>query len=198
MEALQEMGSLTYVLLFGLAFLETMFFLTPFLPGPSLLFAAGTVAARPGGPLDVAVLFLIFAAGGILGDSLNYALGRGFGPRVARFLRRDAAKEPHPGLAKAEEFFETHGGKTIVMARFVPGVRTLVPLVAGWKRMDFARFIGFNALGGALCVATFLYAGYFFGGVPAVRANFPLVILGIALVSLAPAIVEWVRFGRNA
>lgn len=197
MDALRELGPWTYGFLLVLAFAETMFFLAPFLPGPSLLFAAGAIAGRPGAPLDVAVLYVVFTAGGILGDIANYALGRAFGPKVARLLRKGEAKTPHPQVVRAERFFEHHGGKTILMARFVPGVRSLVPVVAGWKRMFFARFLAFNAMGGFLCVAVFLFAGFYFGGVPAIRGNFPLVIVGIAAVSMAPAILEWMRFGRG-
>lgn len=196
MDAIRELGPLTYAFLFLLAFAETILILTPFLPGPSLLFAAGAIAARPGAPLDVVILFFLFVAGGVLGDAVNFALGRAFGLRIAAHLRGKSAT-PHEGLAQAKEFFEKHSGKTIVMARLVPGLRTLTPIVAGGSLIRFRRFAAFNLAGGFLAVAVFLFAGYFFGSTPLVRNHFALVIVGIAVISVLPAAIEWMRFRRE-
>lgn len=168
--------------------------MTPFLPGPSLLFASGALAARPGTGVDVGLLYLIFTAGGILGDLVNYLVGRAFGRRMTGFFGKRFEKGANDNVERTERFFNYHGGKTIVLARLIPGIRTLVPLVAGWRHFDMRRFLIFNSAGGLLAVGIFLFAGYFFGGIPAIRKNFALVIVVIGVLSVIPAILEWRRF----
>ncbi len=189
-----EHGAWTYVILFLIIFAETGFVLTPFLPGDSLLFAAGAIAGR--GTLDVLLLFAILAAAAIAGDTVNYAVGRYLGPRIlrsesARFLNRRH-------LARTEAFFQRWGGKTIIIARFVPIVRTFAPFVAGVGSMSYPRFVLFNVAGGILWVSICLFAGYFFGGLPFVKNNFSLVVIAIIVISLLPILFEYVRHRRAA
>lgn len=183
-----QYGALTYGLLFLIVFCETGLVVTPFLPGDSLLFAAGAFAAR--GAFQPAFLFLLLAAAAVLGDTVNYAIGHVIGPRVFqsryRFLNREH-------LLKAERFYEKYGGKTIILARFMPIIRTLAPFVAGVGKMDYPRFLAFNMIGGVAWVALFLFGGYFFGNIPAVEKNFSLVILVIIVLSVLPAIVEFMK-----
>ena len=183
-------GTWVYGLLFAIIFAETGLVVTPFLPGDSLLFAAGALAAT--GALDVRWLFLLLAGAAILGNTVNYSVGHYIGPRVFR------ADETHPllnrqHLDRAHAFFEKYGGMAVVLTRFVPIIRTFVPFVAGAGAMRYSAFALFNVFGGALWVAVCLGAGYAFGNVPVVKNNFSLVALGIVAVSLIPMLVEWVR-----
>jgi membrane-associated protein len=194
-ELLGRCGGWTYLVLFGIIFAETGLVVTPFLPGDSLLFAAGTLAARVEG-LSVGVLFVILSAAAILGDTVNYAIGNLFGKRLlARKSRLIDARH----VERTHAFFEKYGGKTIVLARFVPIVRTFAPFVAGLGAMTYPRFLFFNVTGGLAWVAICLFAGYFFGRIPAVQEHFELVVLGIILVSVIPAAIEVVkaRAGRT-
>ena len=188
-----EFGPWTYVLLFFIVFAETGLVVTPFLPGDSLLFAAGAFAAQ--GALSVPVLFVLLAVAAILGDTVNYAVGAFLGPRVfrenVRFLRRDY-------LLRAERFYEVHGGKTIILARFIPIIRTFAPFVAGVGSMQYVRFLCYNVVGGFLWVGLFVFGGYFFGALPVVQENFEFVILGIIGVSLIPPVLEWWRHRGGA
>ena len=191
---LGDFGEWTYLILFGLAFCETIPFLTPFLPGYSMLFAAGAIAGRPEAPLNISLLFLGFLAAGSLGDCVNYLVGRHAGPKIVRSFRSPKMKAR---IARTEDFFDRHSGKTVILARFVPVVRTLAPLVAGLRRMPFRRFLRLNLFGGSLCVGLYLFGGYFFGSVPAVRANFWLVLVSIVIVSILPGLIEIIRYRRR-
>lgn len=187
-------GTWIYGLLFAIIFAETGLVVTPFLPGDSLLFAAGALAAT--GALDIRWLFLLLAGAAILGNTVNYSIGHFIGPRVF------SADENHPllnrqHLDRAHAFFEKYGGMAVVLTRFVPIIRTFVPFVAGAGAMRYSAFALFNVFGGALWVGVCLGAGYAFGNVPIVKNNFSLVALGIVAVSLIPMVVEWVRHKRK-
>ena len=192
-EMLETYGAWTYAILFVVVFLETGLVATPFLPGDSLLFAAGAFAAI--GSLDLPILLVLLSVAAIAGDSLNYWIGRRVGPRVftdrVRWLKREH-------LLRTQEFYERHGGKTIVIARFVPIVRTFAPFVAGIGTMPYRRFFAYNVIGGLLWVGLLVPAGYFFGNLPVVRDNFSIVVLAIIGVSLLPLVIEYVRQKRAA
>ena len=183
---IQEYGAWTYLLLGLIIFCETGLVITPFLPGDSLLFAAGAFAAA--GSLSLAWLFLLLTAAAILGDTVNYWVGHFFGRRLLAARRFRVVKPEH--LAKTHEFFEKYGGKTIILARFVPIVRTVAPFVAGMGSMSYGRFMSYNVFGGVLWVGLCTLAGYFFGNLPVVQSNFSLVILAIIGLSLLPAVWE--------
>jgi len=186
-------GTGTYVLLGLIIFCETGLVVTPFLPGDSLLFAAGAIAAL--GPLDPAVLVALLAGAAVAGDNCNYWIGRWVGPRAfsgkVRFLNREYLDRTHA-------FYEKHGGKTVVLARFAPILRTFAPFVAGVGAMHYPRFLRFSITGSLLWVSLFVLGGYFFGNLPVVRENFSLVILAIIAISLMPAAVEAFRAWRRA
>ena len=190
-EIIGQYGALTYLILFLIVFAETGLVVTPILPGDSLLFAAGTFAAL--GSLDPFVLTGLLIVAAVVGDGVNYWIGHWVGPRAfsgkVRWLREDYLK-------RTEAFYERHGGKTIIMARFVPIVRTFAPFVAGVGRMHYGRFLAFNVVGAVLWVSICVTAGYFFGNLPFVRDNFSLVVLGIIGVSMIPLFVEWIRHRR--
>ena len=188
-----EHGRWIYALLFLIIFCETGLVVTPFLPGDSLLFVAGALAGA--GALDIDVMVIVLVVAAILGDSLNFGIGRWVGPRVFRF--EDSWLFRRRYLDAANAFYQRHGGKTIVIARFVPIVRTYAPFVAGAAGMDYRRFLGFNVIGAVLWIALLSYAGYFFGGLTVVKNNLTLVILGIIALSLMPAVIEYLR-GRRA
>lgn len=190
-ELIQNYGVWTYLILFLIVFCETGLVVTPLLPGDSLLFAAGALAALEGSPLNVGLLFVLLSVAAIVGDTVNYWIGHRVGPKVfhrknVRFLKKEYLDRTH-------EFYEKYGGKTIIIARFVPIVRTFAPFVAGVGSMSYGRFIIYNVVGGILWVAVCLFAGYLFGNIPAVKQNFSLVILGIVFVSILPGLVEFVR-----
>lgn len=182
---IEKFGAWTYFLLFLVIFMETGFVVTPFLPGDSLLFAAGAFAAL--GSLNIAGLLLLLAVAAILGDTVNYWIGHFVGPKVfhenIRFVKREHLERTH-------EFYEKHGGKTIVLARFMPIIRTFAPFVAGIGRMTYGRFITYNVIGGIAWVSLFTLVGFFFGNLPVVKDNFTLVILAIIALSLLPALFE--------
>lgn len=193
-DLLRDFGDWTYLVLFGLAFCETILLLTAFLPGYSMLFAAGALAGRPEAPLNVYLLFFGFLLAGSLGDIVNYMVGRNAGPMFLRVIRSPKMKAR---IERAEDFFDRHSSKTVILARFVPVVRTVAPLVAGLRRMSFRRFVALNLFGGALCVGLYLFGGYFFGSVPVVRANFWIVLVSIVIVSILPGLIEVLRFRRR-
>ena len=193
LELAREYGPWIYGILFLIVFLETGVVVTPFLPGDSLLFVAGTLAAT--GELDIRLLVLLLIAAAILGDSLNYAIGRFLGPRVFRFEDSRFFKKAY--IERTHAFFDRHGGKTIVIARFIPIIRTYAPFIAGIGHMPYGRFIAFNVGGAVLWVASLAYAGYFFGNLPIVRNNLTVVILGIIVLSILPGIVEFIRARRE-
>ncbi|MFN2105702.1 MAG: DedA family protein [Candidatus Promineifilaceae bacterium] len=187
-QIIQNFGIWTYLILFVVIFAETGLVVTPFLPGDSLLFAAGTFAAL--GSLNVFVLWLVMFAAAVLGDTVNYWVGNKIGPRVFeqdyRFLKREY-------LEQTQQFYEKHGGKTIILARFVPIVRTFAPFVAGVGTMHYTRFLMFNVIGAFLWTSLFVFMGYFFGNIPFVKANFELAIVGIIAISVVPMIYEWLK-----
>ena len=181
----------TYAILFLIIFCETGLVVTPFLPGDSLLFVAGAIAALPEMPLDVHLLVLIVFAAAFLGDSCNHAIGHFFGEKL--FSNPDSRIFKRSYLDKTHEFYRKYGGKTIVIARFVPIVRTFAPFVAGMGKMHYTWFLTYNALGGALWVAIFCYTGYLFGDQPFVQDNLKLLIVAIIVISVLPAVFEVLR-----
>lgn len=179
-----------YVLLFAVIFAETGLVVMPFLPGDSLLFALGALTAVDAAYLDITILLLALNVAAILGDAANYAIGRSIGPRVFREGRRYLKKEH---LDKAHAFYEKHGGKAIIIARFAPILRTFAPFVAGVAQMSYRHFAVYNVIGGVLWVSSFLLAGRFFGNLPQVKSNFHIVILVIIVLSLMPVFIEYLR-----
>ena len=187
-------GAWVYAILFLIVFCETGLVVTPFLPGDSLLFVAGTVAAAGGMDIHLLVVLLIIAA--VLGDAVNYAFGHYLGPRVFRSQESRWLNPRH--LERAHAFYERHGGKTIIIARFVPIIRTYAPFVAGAASMSYPKFALYNVSGAVLWVVSLGYAGYFFGNIPAIKDNLTLVIIGIVILSILPGVIEiWRHRGRT-
>jgi membrane-associated protein len=190
---IQNYGVWTYGLLFLIIFLETGLVVTPFLPGDSLIFAAGTFAGL--GSLNVVLLFFLLSAAAIIGDTVNYWIGHYVGPRAfngeIRFLKKEYLDRTH-------EFYERHGGKTIILARFIPIIRTFAPFVAGIGAMTYGHFIAYNVIGGILWVALFVFGGYFFGNLKFVQDNFSLVVLAIIFISVLPGVVEFLKERRRS
>jgi membrane-associated protein len=185
---IQDFGVWTYFLLFLVVFLETGLVITPFLPGDSLLFTAGTFAGM--GVLNVWVLFISLSLAAVLGDTVNYWIGHYIGPRAfsgdIRFLKREYLDRTH-------DFYERHGGKTIILARFIPIIRTFAPFVAGIGAMSYSHFLTYNVVGGVLWVGLFVFGGYFFGNLPFVQNNFTYVVLAIIFISVLPGVIEFIR-----
>ncbi|MCX7084992.1 MAG: DedA family protein [Methylococcales bacterium] len=188
-DIIQNYGTVTYALLFLIVFCETGLVVLPFLPGDSLLFAAGTFAAK--GDLGFGILFASLAMAAVVGDALNYEIGRRLGPKIANHEKLKFINQAH--LDKTQHFYDKYGAKTIIIARFVPVVRTFAPFVAGIGSMTYQRFLQFNAVGALAWVAICLAGGYLFGNLPVVKNNFSVVILGIVIVSILPAVIEIVR-----
>ena len=186
-------GSWTYGILFLVIFMETGLVVTPFLPGDSLLFAAGTFAAL--GSLNPVILFVLLASAAIIGDTVNYSIGAFIGPRAfsgnIRFLKQEHLDRTH-------EFYEKHGGKTIILARFIPIIRTFAPFVAGVGSMTYSHFILYNVVGGLSWVAIFVFGGFYFGNLPVVRNHFELVIVTIIAISLLPPVYEYFKARRES
>ena len=191
---LENVGLWSYLLFFAIIFAETGLVVTPFLPGDSLVFTLGTLAAT--GSLNIGWLFVILSVAAILGDSANYAVGKYFGSIIlnkkqgAWFLKKEHLDRTH-------RFYEKYGSKTIVLARFVPIVRTFAPFVAGVGRMSYSRFLTYNMAGGLLWIALFVFGGYFFGNIPIIKKNFGLVIIAIIIISMLPAVIEILRERRR-
>jgi membrane-associated protein len=190
-DIITQYGTWTYAMLFFVIFMETGFVVTPFLPGDSLLFAAGTFAAI--GSMNIYLLLGLLMVAAILGDTVNYSIGHYLGERAynIKWLKKEYFDRTHA-------FFEKHGGKTIFLARFVPIVRTFAPFVAGIGNMPYSYFITYNFVGGITWVLLFTFAGFFFGNIPFVRKNFEFVIIAIILISLVPMFVEWLKARRAA
>lgn len=190
----QSIGIWSYLVLFVVIFIETGVVIMPFLPGDSLLFAAGAVAAHEDSGLSVVLLHIILAAAAVLGDTANYWIGHFVGPKVFTTGSRWFKKEH---LDRTHAFYQKHGGKTIFLARFVPIIRTFAPFVAGIGKMSYGYFISYNVFGGIVWTGIFLWGGYFFGGLPIIKENFSIVIIAIILISLVPAVVEYLK-GKSA
>jgi membrane-associated protein len=186
-----DYGAWTYGLLFVIVFCETGLVFTPILPGDSLLFAAGAMAAKPELGLNIWFLCGLLFGAAVLGDTVNYHVGRYLGPRILSGKLSRWLNPKH--LERTHQFFETYGGKTIVLARFVPIVRTFAPFVAGIGQMDYRKFLLYNVAGGALWVLSMTLAGYWFGSWPIVEKNFEIVVLAIIFISILPAIIEYAR-----
>jgi membrane-associated protein len=189
---IQGFGPWTYAILFLILFLETGVVITPYLPGDSLIFAIGALTAI--GAFSLPLIFITLAAAAIMGDSLNYAIGHYIGSKVYKKNYKWLNKR---ALERTQEFFDKYGGKTIILARFVPVIRTFAPFLAGVGAMKYPRFIAYNIIGGLLWTGIFLMSGYFFGNIPVIKNNFSLVILAIMVISLIPLIIEVVKYYRE-
>lgn len=188
---IQTYHTWAYIILFFIIFCETGLVMTPFLPGDSLLFIAGAITALPDMPLEINLLTLILLMAAVLGDSCNYMIGRSFGKILCNRNHPIFFKQKY--LDKTHEFYRKYGGKTIIIARFVPIVRTFAPFAAGMGKMHYRSFMIYNIIGGALWIALFCYAGYFFGDMPVVQDNLKLLIVAIIVISILPAVVEILR-----
>jgi membrane-associated protein len=191
----RDNGPWVYVILFGIIFAETGLVVTPFLPGDSLIFAVGAVAANPQSGLNLWVAAAVMVVAAVLGDTVNYSIGRFAGQFLARRFPRIIRPEY---LEKTHRFFETYGGKTVILARFVPIVRTFAPFVAGMGAMDYRRFMSFNVVGGIAWVVLILPAGWFLGQFEFVKKRFELIVLGIIFISLLPMVFEWWKVRRKS
>lgn len=182
------LGPWLYVVLFAVVFCETGLVVTPFLPGDSLLFAAGALASRAGSPINLWVLIPVIFAAAVIGDSVNYEIGKWLGPKV--FTRKDSWLLNQNHLHKAHAFYEKYGGKTIILARFIPIIRTFAPFVAGIGKMTYLHFISYNIIGAAAWVLLFVLGGYWFADLPLVQNHFHYVIVAIIVISVLPAVYE--------
>jgi len=189
------LGPWLYLVLFLIIFCETGLVVTPFLPGDSLLFAVGALASVDGSSIRLPLLSVLLFGAAVAGDAVNYAIGARIGPRV--FSHSDSRLFNREHLIRTQRFYEKYGGKTIVLARFIPIIRTFAPFVAGIGTMAYPRFALFNVTGGALWVLSFLLGGFFFGNVPAVKQNFHYVIVAIMVISIMPPILEYLRARRE-
>jgi membrane-associated protein len=191
-----SLGGWMYAILFAVVFCETGLIVTPFLPGDSLLFAVGALVAIPETQLSFPLMFILLLIAAILGDAVNYSIGRKLGPKVFSSETSRLLNRQH--LDKAQAFYNKYGGKAIFLARFLPIVRTFAPFVAGIGKMNYARFWMFNVTGAICWVGIFLTAGYYFGNIPSVKKNFSLVILGIIVVSVLPVLYEWYKARKES
>jgi membrane-associated protein len=191
-----SLGGWLNAVLFLIIFCETGLVVTPFLPGDSLLFAIGALAATDGSPLHIPVILALLSVAAIAGDAVNYAIGYRVGPKVFTSETSRLLNKEH--LLRTQAFYEKYGGKTIILARFMPVIRTFAPFVAGIGQMRYARFALFNVSGGIAWVAAFTLAGYFFGNVPVVKRNFHFVIVAIIIISILPPVFEFLRARREA
>jgi membrane-associated protein len=191
-----DLGGWLYALLFLIVFAETGLVVTPFLPGDSLLFAVGALSATEGSPISVWLVGILLMVAAIIGDAVNYAIGRRIGPKVFKSETSRLLNREH--LLRAQAFYERHGGKTIIIARFVPIIRTFAPFVAGIGQMSYPRFAFYNVIGAVSWVWSFLLLGFWFGNREIVKKNFTVVILAIIVISLIPAVIEFVKARRAA
>ncbi len=191
-----QMGPWLYVILFAVIFCETGLVVTPFLPGDSLLFAVGAVIALSTSTLSLPLMLLVLIAAAVLGDAVNYYLGFKIGPAVFRSEKSRLFNKKH--LLRTQQFYERYGGKTIILARFMPIIRTFAPFVAGIGKMEYRKFFVYNATGGAAWVLLCVFSGYFFGGIDFIQRNFELVIVAIVLISLMPMVIEFFLARRRA
>jgi membrane-associated protein len=190
---LERVGLWSYLLFFVVIFAETGLVVTPFLPGDSLVFTLGTLAAT--GSLNIGWVFVVLSVAAILGDSANYAIGKYFGSIILKKEGTWFLKKEH--IDRTHRFYEKYGSKTIVLARFVPIVRTFAPFVAGVGRMSYPHFLTYNVAGGLLWIALFAFGGYFFGNIPVVKNNFGIVIIAIIIISILPAVIEVLKEKRR-
>ncbi len=195
-ELVAQYGMWVYAILFLILFCETGLVVTPFLPGDSLLFVAGALAALPTNDLNVHTMVALMVVAAILGDAVNYTIGRLFGEKL--FSNPNSKIFRRSYLDKTHQFYEKHGGKTIILARFVPIVRTFAPFVAGMGHMSYRHFTAYNVIGALVWVLLFTYAGYLFGDLPVVQENLKLLIVGIIIVSILPGVIEIWRHKRAA
>lgn len=195
-ELISNYGVWTYAILFLIIFAETGFVVTPFLPGDSLLFALGALSAT--GVISLEILLVLLVAASILGDTTNYAVGNYLGPKVFHYKDSKLFKKEY--LDKTHVFYEKHGGKTIILAKFLPIFRTFAPFVAGIGKMSYSRFVLFNVTGGVVWICGFLLLGFFFGNIPFVKKHFSIVILAIIFISILPAVIEVLKakFGKKS
>ncbi len=189
-DIVSEYQTWTYLILFLIIFAETGFVVTPFLPGDSLLFAAGAIIAKPESDLNIWLMWGLLLIAAIIGDMVNYMIGDYIGPKAFsgryKFLKKEY-------LDKTQQFYLKHGGKTIIYARFIPIIRTFAPFIAGVGTMTYSRFASYNVIGGFLWVTSFLFIGFYFGGLPVIKQNFTYVIIGIIILSILPPIIEILR-----
>jgi len=190
---IRNCGNWSYLLIFGIIFAETGLVITPFLPGDSLLFVVGTLVAT--GSFNLFWLFMILASAAIIGDSVNYALGKFFGEKIILKGQNRFFKKEH--IEKTHKFYEKYGGKTIILARFVPIIRTFAPFVAGVGEMSYFKFFAYNVIGGILWVAVFLFGGYYFGNVPFIKENFSIAIFAVIVISILPIAIEYYKHKRS-
>jgi membrane-associated protein len=189
-------GPWLYLVLFGIIFCETGLVVTPFLPGDSLLFAVGALAAKPDSAFSLTLLFLLMGVAAVAGDAVNYLFGYYVGPKVFSSESSRLFNKKH--LLRTQEFYETYGSKTIIIARFVPIVRTFAPFVAGIGKMQYRRFCVYNIAGGVAWVAIFLLAGYFLNSVEFVRDHFPIIVVAIIIISVMPLLIEFIAARRRS
>jgi membrane-associated protein len=190
---IESYGIWCYLIFFVIIFAETGLVVTPFLPGDSLLFALGTFAAT--GSLRVTSLFVVLSAAAVLGDSANYAIGKYFGQIILKYEGRWFLRKEH--IERTHGFYEKYGAKTIVIARFVPIVRTFAPFIAGVGKMTYLKFFSYNVIGGLLWVTLFIFGGFFFGNIPLIKRNFTFTIFAIIIISILPAVIEVIRQKRQ-
>jgi len=191
---IQTMGIWSYVIIFLIIFCETGLVVTPVLPGDSLLFAIGTFAAL--GSFDITIVLILLTIAATAGDTVNYWIGNYLGPKVFHYEDSRFLKKKH--LERTHEYYEKHGGKTIIIARFIPIIRTFAPFVAGIGSMTYGKFLSYNVVGGILWIFSLTLAGYFFGNIQVVRKNFSLVIIAIVVLSVMPGVIEYLRQRRKA
>ncbi len=195
-DIIQNWGVWCYLIFFVVIFCETGLVVTPFLPGDSLLFALGALSVPPDNALNIGWLFIILSAAAVLGDSANYAIGKYLGEMILRHQGKWFLKKEH--IDRTHQFYEKYGAKTIVLARFVPIVRTFAPFIAGVGEMTYLKFFSYNVVGGVLWITLFLLGGYFFGNIPVIKRNFTIVIFAIIIISIMPAVIEVIRQKRQS